>query len=403
MNKENLKAGYKWTEVGVIPEDWEIPQLDKVATLKARIGWQGLTTAEYRLQGDYLLVTGTEFKDGKIDWESCFFVDYERFKQDKNIQLKANDVLVTKDGTIGKIAFIDDLPMVATLNSGVFVIRPIKESYESKFFYYLLRSKYFHVFLDKLAAGSTISHLYQKDFVHFSFPLPTILEEQQAIATALSDIDELIAQLDKLIIKKRNIIKATMQQLLTGKKRLPGFIGDWEIKRLGEIAEIKTGSKNNQDKIVDGKYPFFVRSQTIEKINTFTFDCEAILVPGEGGIGSIYHYINGKFDVHQRVYKISGFITNVSGKYVYLYMKQFFNVHAMKNSVKATVDSLRLPTFLEFEIKLPTNEEQNNMVLILSAMDSEIEILEQKRDKYKVIKEGMMQELLTGKTRLIMN
>ncbi len=121
-----VRDGYKKTDIGVIPNDWQNQQLVKVATLKARIGWQGLTTAEYRIQGDYLLVTGTEFKDGKIDWDSCFYVDYERYKQDKNIQLKTDDVLVTKDGTIGKIAFVDNLPMVATLNSGVFVIRPIQ-------------------------------------------------------------------------------------------------------------------------------------------------------------------------------------------------------------------------------------------------------------------------------------
>src|SRR5690606_12128550 len=114
------------------------------------------------------------------------------------------------------------------------------------------------------------------------------LKEQKAIATALGDIDTLICRLEKLIVKKRRIKQGAMQQLLTpqskGGNRLPGFREEWEEKRLGEIADIKTGSKNNQDKIEGGLYPFFVRSQKVERINSFSYNCEAILIPGEGGI-----------------------------------------------------------------------------------------------------------------------
>ena len=227
------------------------------------------------------------------------------------------------------------------------------------------------------------------------------LSEQKAIAEALSDTDNLIQSVEKLIDKKKKIKQGAMQQLLIGKKRLPGFSGEWEVKRLGEVADIRTGKRNNQDKVSDGLYPFFVRSQDVERINTYSYDGEAVLVPGEGGIGNIFHYINGKFEVHQRVYKISDFL-NVSGKYVYYYMKQSFGAHAMKNTVKATVDSLRLPTFQEFELKIPNNlEEQKAIAQVLSDMDAEIEALEEKLEKYKTIKQGMMQELLTGRIRLI--
>ncbi|HNR43510.1 MAG TPA: restriction endonuclease subunit S, partial [Bacteroidales bacterium] len=119
-----VKAGYKQTEVGVIPSDWEVHNLLRNSILKARIGWQGLTTAEYLTIGDYFLVTGTDFSNGKINWETCFYVSKYRYSQDKYIQLHESDILITKDGTIGKIAFIDKLPRLATLNSGVFVIRP---------------------------------------------------------------------------------------------------------------------------------------------------------------------------------------------------------------------------------------------------------------------------------------
>jgi type I restriction enzyme S subunit len=123
--------------------EWEVKTLGQTAILKARIGWQGLTTAEYLDSGDYYLVTGTDFSAHHIDWDNCHYVDESRYKQDKNIQLMKNDVLVTKDGTIGKVAFVDQLEKPATLNSGVFVIRPIEHSFHPLFFYYLLRSNIF--------------------------------------------------------------------------------------------------------------------------------------------------------------------------------------------------------------------------------------------------------------------
>jgi type I restriction enzyme S subunit len=193
-----------------------------------------------------------------------------------------------------------------------------------------------------------------------------------------------------------------MQELLTGKRRLPGFTGARELERLGEIAHIKTGSRNNQDKVEDGKYAFFVRSATVERINSYSYDCEAILVPGEGGIGSIFHYINGRFDVHQRVYAITQFSPDTSGKYVYFYMAKNFGAHAMENTVKATVDSLRLPTFQNFEITMPPSlEEQTAIAAVLSDTDAEIAALETKLAKARQVKQGMMQELLTGRIRLL--
>jgi type I restriction enzyme S subunit len=192
-----------------------------------------------------------------------------------------------------------------------------------------------------------------------------------------------------------------MQRLLTGQQRLPGFSAPWTTKRLGQIAEICTGKKDNQDKVDSGPYPFFVRSEDVERIDTYSFDGEAILVPGEGRIGDIFHYVDGKFDYHQRVYKVSDFSADVSGKFVYYYMSQHFGEHAMRNSVKATVDSLRLPTFEKFELPTPSLDEQKAVVDVLADMDAEIEALQGRRDKTQVIKQGMMQELLTGRTRLV--
>lgn len=189
-------------------------------TLKARIGWHGLTTAEYRKSGEYFLVTGTDFVDGRIGWSSCCFVAVERFTQDRNIQLRLRDILLTKDGTIGKVAFIDHLPGPATLNSGVFVIRPKDDAYDPKFFYYILTSRIFDEFLTKLQAGSTISHLYQKDFVSFSILAPATIPEQTAIAEVLTVMDAELTVLEQRREKTRALKQAMMQELLTGKTRL---------------------------------------------------------------------------------------------------------------------------------------------------------------------------------------
>ena len=199
---------------------WEVLNMAQKSLLKARIGWQGLTTAEYLATGSYYLVTGTDFSTGRVNWATCPFVAADRYEQDHNIQLRAEDVLVTKDGTIGKVAFVDELPGPATLNSGVFVIRPKANAYQPRFLYYILASAVFEDFLRKLAAGSTISHLYQKDFVSFEFTAPPSVEEQTAIAAVLSDMDAELASLEARRDKTRDLKQAMMQELLTGKTRL---------------------------------------------------------------------------------------------------------------------------------------------------------------------------------------
>ncbi len=225
-NLEKLIAKKRNIKQGAMQEllkpriNWKDKKLGEASILKARIGWQGLTTAEYKSTGDYFLITGTEFKDGFINWEQCVYVDETRYNQDKNIQIRENDVLVTKDGTIGKIAFIKSLPKPATLNSGVFVIRPINDSFKPEFLFYLLTSEVFKRFLSQLSAGSTINHLYQKDFVSFKFKIPQTIKEQEEISKILSDMDSEVAQLEQKLFKYRNLKQGMMQALLTGNIRL---------------------------------------------------------------------------------------------------------------------------------------------------------------------------------------
>ena len=209
------------TELGCVPEDWEIGTIGKDCVLKARIGWQSLRTDEYLESGEYGLITGTDFNNGLVDWKTCSFVSEWRYKQDTNIQLKVNDVLITKDGTIGKLGYINELPFSATLNSGIYVIRPKNSNLiEPMFLFYLFSSEYFNDFISVISAGSTITHLYQKDFVNFQFPLPS-KTEQTAIAQLLSDIDAEIEALECRLKKTQSLKQGMMQALLTGKIRLP--------------------------------------------------------------------------------------------------------------------------------------------------------------------------------------
>lgn len=200
--------------------DWVKINLAKNSRLKARIGWQGLTTAEYLDEGYSYLITGTDFKDGRINWNDCHYVNYDRYVQDPNIQVSNGDLLLTKDGTIGKVAYISDLNRPATLNSGVFVMKPITDAYTAHFMFYVLESSVFKDFLQQLSAGSTINHLYQKDLVKFDLYVPPTTEEQEAITGILFDMDLDIYKIEEKLSKYQKIKQGMMEELLSGKVRL---------------------------------------------------------------------------------------------------------------------------------------------------------------------------------------
>ena len=171
--------------IGEIPEHWKTNKIKNMSYVKGRIGWHGLTSEEYSDEGAYL-VTGTDFKEGIVDWEHCNHISYERYKQDPNIHLKTGDLLITKDGTIGKLALIKDIPDKATLNSGIFLVRPLKDNYTNDYLYWILSSDIFVRFFDYIKTGATIAHLYQETFERFFFPFPHI-DEQNLIVQYLND------------------------------------------------------------------------------------------------------------------------------------------------------------------------------------------------------------------------
>lgn len=218
--------------------EWRYFNLMKNSKVKARIGWQGLKKSEYLDSGYALLVTGTDFDDGRVLWDGCHYVTRSRYEQDRNIQLQNNDILITKDGSLGKAALVQGLTKPATLNSGIFVIRPLQDAYDPVFVYQILSSFVFKNFLDRLSAGSTIIHLYQKDVGKFEFLLPPTIAEQKAIAEALSEMDADIAALENKLTKYRQVKQGMMQQLLTGKIRLKNDVED--LRQAEQANAVKT-------------------------------------------------------------------------------------------------------------------------------------------------------------------
>lgn len=396
----DVKTGFKQTDVGLIPEDWSALPLGHI--LKSTQLGGNYKNSEY--ETNWPLVKMGNLGRGKISLTRMEFVDSSQAPSSRD-RLYKNDILFNTRNTldlVGKVAvWRDELPE-AYFNSNIMRMEFDSGFVSSKILMnYVLNMQQSISGLRAIATGTTsVAAIYGRDLAKFAVALPS-MSEQGRIAEVLSDADALIESLERLLTKKRKIKQGAMQELLTGQRRLPGFGGEWGMKRLGDIAHIKTGNRNNQDKVDDGEYPFFVRSAIVERINSYSHDCEAILIPGEGGIGSIFHYISGRFDVHQRVYAITQFADSVLGRYVHLYMSTHFGTHAMQNSVKATVDSLRLPTFQAFEVALPpTIEEQAAIAEVLSDMDTEHATLETKLSKAHQLKQGMMQVLLTGQIRL---
>ncbi|WP_035215527.1 restriction endonuclease subunit S [Agrobacterium sp. ATCC 31749] len=229
---------------------------------------------------------------------------------------------------------------------------------------------------------------------------PSDKDEQRKIADCLSSLDQLIeAEGQKLKVLQRHK-KGLMQELFPVEgetvpgRRFPGFADSWVTSTIGKVARVTTGGKDTQNKKEGGAYPFFVRSQTVERIDTFSYDGEAILTSGDGvGVGKNFHYINGKFDFHQRVYCICDFNKNVLPKYVYLYFSNYFYSRVSQLSAKNSVDSVRMAMITDMPIGLPSYEEQRCIADCLSLADELILQQRQKLKNLRMHKKGLIQRL----------
>ena len=199
---------------------WEQRKLSELASIHARIGWQNLRTSEFLDSGDYMLITGTDFNDGAINFSTCHYVERERYEQDRNIQIHNGSILITKDGTLGKVAYVQGLSMPATLNAGVFNVQ-IKDAniVDEKYLFQYLKAPYLMDYVSKKATGGTIKHLNQNILVDFPVVMPK-KSEQILIGAYFQQLDSLITFHQRKLEKVQKIKQGMMKQLLTGKIRL---------------------------------------------------------------------------------------------------------------------------------------------------------------------------------------
>jgi len=276
------------------------------------------------------------------------------------------------------------------------------EGLDLRFLLNYVQRKDFYKKVGEIADGGRKAKRIQvHSFLNFSITLPT-LPEQKRIADTLSSLDQLITAHTKKLDTLRTHKKALMQNLFPaeGKKvpkfRFPEFraSGNWKESVIGNCARVTTGKKDTQDKNENGAYPFFVRSQNVERINSYSFNCEAILTSGDGvGVGKNFHYIQGKFDFHQRVYCIYDFSEGISGLFLFHYFSEHFYRRVMQLTAKNSVDSVRMSMITDMPIHLPTLPEQKRIADFLTSIDNLINAQAQKIESLKAHKKGLMQRL----------
>lgn len=315
-------------------------------------------------------------------------------------QLQENDILFSIAGALGRVAIVKKDILPANTNQALSIIRLNKKLVDVSFISFILNSSFIGSQIKENKKGNAQQNLSLTQIDNLLIPIPykngtPDLETQKQIAQKLDDMDSLIAAKEKLLAKKRNLKVAAMQKLIKDEEG-----ENWKKVKIGDYLRVKTGSKNTEDKIDDGKYPLYVRSPIVERINEYTHDCEAVLTAGDGvGTGKVFHYVNGKFAAHQRVYVISNF-TEIDGKYFYYQFSQNFYDEVMKYTAKSSVDSVRRGMITGMEIALPFNSdgspdlnEQRRIASILSDMDSEISAIEKEITKLQDLKTAMMQKM----------
>jgi type I restriction enzyme, S subunit len=411
-----VKPGYKQTEVGVIPEDWEVAPLESFTTFIS----YGFTNPMPTSESGIYMITAKDINDGRIQFETARCTTEEAYHTllTAKSRPKKDDLLLTKDGTLGRLALVDT--RLVCINQSVAILRPNTKAVP-QFLKVMLEAPAYQTRMLEDAGGSTIKHIYITIVNRMPLAVPPTKAEQEAIAEALSDADALIESLEQLIAKKRLIKQGAMQELLTGKRRLPGFSGEWEEKRLDAVSEIRSGGtpSTNQPEFWDGDILWCTptditalngRKYLSQTARTITVQglkaSSAELIPdrsvvmtsratiGECAINTVPVATNQGF---------KNFIPfqDTDGEFLY-YLLQTKKQDFISLCGGSTFLEIGKTQLSAFEIKLPKEKpEQTAIAAILSDMDAEIAALEAKLVKARLVKQGMMQELLTGRIRLV--
>ena len=401
-----MKRGYKQTEVGVIPEEWDVPYLRQNLLQDATYG---IVKAGSFLRSGIPMLRSGEIKGGAITDDQPLISPEKSLEYSRTI-LKRSDVVIALVGYPGETAVIPDRLIGANISRAVGLLRPASTMTPEFITCYLNSPNGRKEFL-RPSAGSAQIVVNLSALNKLRHPLPS-LPEQRAIAQVLSDVDALITALDRLIDKKRDLKQAAMQQLLTGNTRLPGFSGIWELKTLGTICEISIGRTpprlnraywgrghvwlsiaDIQSKVVS------CSKEEITDLAAATMSVipkETLLMSFKLSIGRLC-FAGCDLYTNEAICSFNNPQANASYLY-YALSRTDLSLYG-KQAVKGYTlnkESLKL-----IEVLLPPSPEQTAIATVLSDMDAELSALEARRDKTRALKQGMMQELLTGKTRLL--
>lgn len=416
-----IETRFKDTEVGRIPEDWDIKQLGK-NILYLRTGLN--PRVHFRLNtpdadGFYITVRELHGFDIVVD-EQTDRINHQAAERINNrAKLKVGDVLFSGTGTIGQTALVKEEPINWGIKEGIYAITPDSHKLDSVFLIYYLHTTKAIALYSSMSSGSTISSVPMTKFINLPISLPS-LSEQKRIALALSNIDALISELGKLIEKKRAIKQGAMQQLFTGKQRLRGFSEPWVEKKLGEICEFQNGytpSKAVNSFWENGTIPWFrmedirtngrilsdaIQHITEEAVKGSLFPANSIIMSTTATIGEhalliVDSLANQQF-TNLTFRKSLTQAVDVMWFYHYCFI---LGEWCKMNINEGGLASVNMIDFSNVMIPLPSVKEQSAIASVLTSMDNEISALEAKREKYSSIKQGMMQQLLTGKIRLV--
>lgn len=428
-----IQGGFKMTEVGMIPSDWEVKSVGQLTNVLTGFPFPGNTILE---NGNVRLLRGVNITEGQIRHSD----DIDRFYSGnieslREYALREDDLVIGMDGSkVGKnSAIIHKNESGNLLVQRVARLRVKNSKQPISYIFYFISSNNFIAYIDSLKTNSAIPHISPADIRNYTIPLPSKIEEQQRIASALSDIDTLIANLEKLIAKKKNIKQGAMQKLLTGKKRLPGFaksnntkmteLGeipeDWEVKSLGEIAETFTGltyspenvyehgtlvlrSSNIKNEQLCFEDNVFVQMPIPER--AFVKENDILICVRNGSKALIgksalipKSAVGMAFGAFMTVLRS----TSVNQNYLLYVWQSDFVQNQVTDNLGATINQITNADFKKFNVIIsPNRQEQTAIANVLSSMDKEIETLNTKLEKYRNLKTAMMQQLLTGKIRL---
>ncbi|MDR3413628.1 MAG: restriction endonuclease subunit S [Formivibrio sp.] len=412
-----LKVGYKQTEVGVIPEDWNVYSLDEMTDSKRPISY-GIVQTGPGIQNGIRCLRVVDIDDGRIRKDDLITTSQEISNAYKRTILKKDDLVMPLRGKVGETAIVDEEIEGSNLTRGVALIS-IRRCFDSYYCKYYISSDATRTRLAQVMNGSALQEIPIAPLRAFKIAVPVFLEEQQAIATALSDADALIEALEQLLAKKRQIKQGAMQELLTGQRRLPGFAGEWETKALGALASVQRGASPRP---IDCPIWFdenssvgWVRISDVTQAGLFLrettqrLSAEGIRHSRPVASGSLIMSICAtvgrpvitKLDtcIHD------GFVVfdQLAVDQMYLYytlrfIEQDWSRHGQTGSQMNLNTGLINSTHVSVP---PTQEEQTAIATVLSDMDADIATLEAKLAKARSVKQGMMQELLTGRIRLV--